>query len=453
MNRRLPSALIPLFVAVTFVMAIFPASSSGQNYQNIRLELQQQQEHARNEIASLQNRIQQFEEQISEASDAYSDMYQQFQNLRNEITLRSEVLRNMESERASILKELEVTQRQIEDLTEDLNTLIENYKSTLTYVYKHGRVPEEVLLFTSASINQMLVRSYYLRRFEEYRQGQARQIGAMQEELRLREEELEDARRRSQQNIAAMQQERSALERRRQVRERKVAELRRDRERLEQRLTASRREAENLEQTLSTLIEEEALARAAEQERLARLEEVRQQRLASAENIRSRREREAQIARYSTPLRESELPSDELLGTIESSFEQQKGRLPWPVPSGVVSAQFGNRVNPVYGTRIDNPGIEILTDAGSEVRAVHDGYVFAVQPIPGFGNCVFVRHGRYITVYGNMSDISVARNRFVREGEVIGRSGDENSLRGTSLFFMIRDQNTNLDPEVWITSR
>ena len=453
MNRRLPSALIPLFVAVTFVMAVFPASTSGQNYQNIRLELQQQQEHARNEIASLQNRIQQFEEQISEASDAYSDMYQQFQNLRNEITLRSEVLRNMESERASILKELEVTQRQIEDLTEDLNTLIENYKSTLTYVYKHGRVPEEVLLFTSASINQMLVRSYYLRRFEEYRQGQARQIGAMQEELRLREEELEDARRRSQQNIAAMQQERSALERRRQVRERKVAELRRDRERLEQRLTASRREAENLEQTLSTLIEEEALARAAEQERLARLEEVRQQRLASAENIRSRREREAQIARYSTPLRESELPSDELLGTIESSFEQQKGRLPWPVPSGVVSAQFGNRVNPVYGTRIDNPGIEILTDAGSEVRAVHDGYVFAVQPIPGFGNCVFVRHGRYITVYGNMSDINVARNRFVREGEVIGRSGDENSLRGTSLFFMIRDQNTNLDPEVWITSR
>lgn len=453
MNRRLPSALIPLFVAVTFVMAVFPASTSGQNYQNIRLELQQQQEHARSEIASLQNRIQQFEEQISEASDAYSDMYQQFQNLRNEITLRSEVLRNMESERASILKELEVTQRQIEDLTEDLNTLIENYKSTLTYVYKHGRVPEEVLLFTSASINQMLVRSYYLRRFEEYRQGQARQIGAMQEELRLREEELEDARRRSQQNIAAMQQERSALERRRQVRERKVAELRRDRERLEQRLTASRREAENLEQTLSTLIEEEAMARAAEQERLARLEEVRQQRLASAENIRSRREREAQIARYSTPLRESELPSDELLGTIESSFEQQKGRLPWPVPSGVVSAQFGNRVNPVYGTRIDNPGIEILTDAGSEVRAVHDGYVFAVQPIPGFGNCVFVRHGRYITVYGNMSDINVARNRFVREGEVIGRSGDENSLRGTSLFFMIRDQNTNLDPEVWITSR
>ncbi len=453
MSRRPLPAILLLFLAAAAAVAVLPASLHAQNYQNIRLELQQQQEEARNEIASLRNQIQRFEEQITEAADAYSDMYERFQNLRNEITLRTAVLQNMEAERASITRELEITLQQIDALTEDLETLIENYKATLTYVYKHGRTPEELMLFTSASLNQMMVRSYYLRRFEEQRQSQARQITAMQEELKTREDELEDARRRSQQNIAEMQQERSALERRRQVQERQVAELRRDRERLEQRLSASRREADLLENTLSHLIEEEAQARAAEQERLARLEEVRQQRLASAENIRSRREREAQIARYSTPVRGSELPSDEVLGTLESSFEQQKGRLPWPVPGGVVSTRFGNRVNPVYGTRIDHPGIEILTEARSEVKAVHDGYVFAVQPIPGFGNCVFVRHGRYITVYGNMSDISVGRNRFVRAGEVIGRSGDEDSLRGTSLFFMIRDQNTNLDPEVWITSR
>jgi murein hydrolase activator len=452
MNLRSRPAILSLLAVAVAVFAI-PVSLYGQNYQNIRQELQQQQEHARNEITSLRSQIERFEVQISEAATAYTDMYGQYQNLRNEIALRSAVLRNMEAERASIQKELEITQQQIDALTEDLNTLIENYKSTLTYIYKHGRVPEEVLLFTSASINQMMVRSYYLNRFEEHRQSQARQITAMQEEMQVRGEELEDARRRSQRNIAAMQQERTALERRRQVQERQVAELRRDRERLEQRLSASRREADNLESTLSNLIEEEALARAAEQERLARLEEVRQQRLASAENIRSRREREAQIARYSAPIQDPALPSDELLGTLENSFEQQKGRLPWPVPGGVVSTRFGNRVNPVYGTRIDHPGIEILTEARSEVKAVHDGYVFAVQPIPGFGNCVFVKHGRYITVYGNMSDIAVGRNRFVRAGEVLGRSGDEDSLRGTSLFFMIRDQNTNLDPEVWITSR
>ncbi len=449
MNRFATLAAAMLFLTVTGS----PTALYGQNYQNIRVELQQQQEHARSEIESLRNQIHRFEEQITQTADAYTSKYEAHQNLRKEIALRNAVLRNMEEERNSIQRELDITRKQIDDLTEDLNTIVDNYKSTLTYIYKHGRIPDELMLLSSASINQMLVRSYYLQRFEEYRQNQARQISELQEELKVRQDELDDARRRSQQNIAEMQQERSALERRRQTQERQVAELRRDRERLEQRLTATRREAGTLEETLSNLIEEEARIRIAEQERLARLEQERLRRLASAENIRSRREREAQIARYSTPVHESQLPAEDLLETLETSFEQLKGELPWPVNSGVVSARFGNRVNPVYGTRIDNPGIEILTEPRSEVRAVHDGYVFAVQPIPGFGNCIFVKHGRYITVYGNMSDITVSRNLFVRKGEVIGRSGDEDSLRGTSLFFMIRELNTNLDPEVWITSR
>ena len=243
------------------------------------------------------------------------------------------------------------------------------------------------------------------------------------------------------------------LEQRKRDQEQQVETLRRDRERLVQRLSATRNEVDNLESTLTELIEEESRIRQAEQERLKRLEEERQRRLASAENIRSRRDREDQVSRFSTPVQPSTLPTEEQLGNLETSFEQLKGELPWPVSSGVISTRFGNRVNPVYGTSINNPGIEIVAEPRSEVRAVHDGFVFAVQPISGFGNCVFVKHGRYITVYGNMSNITVNRNTHVQKGEVIGRSGDENSLKGASLFFMIRDRNNNLDPEIWISSR
>ncbi len=424
----------------------------AQNYQNIRNELEKQQEDARSDIQSLRQQIIGFQDQISEAEDEYSRTYEQFENLQREISLRNAVIRTMEEERASISEELRITQQQIDGLIEDLQTIIENYKSTLSYLYKHGRMPDEVMLLTSSSLNQMLVRSYYLERFEEYRQKQAHQITEMQEELELREKELEDARRRNRENIAETQREREALEERMEERQRQVARLQRDRERLEQRLSATRNEAQNLENTLSELIEEEARIRQAEQERLERLEEERRRRLANAQNIRSRREREAQVERFSRPVEPGERPSETRLQEIEASFEEQKGNLPWPVSSGVVSAKFGNRVNPVYGTSIDNPGVEILTDARSEVRAVHEGYVFAVQPISGFGNCVFVKHGRYITVYGNMSDIDVTRNSFVEKGEVIGTSGDEDSLKGPSLFFMIRDQSTNLNPESWISS-
>lgn len=441
------------FLFLFLIAAFIPFEIKGQNYQNIRLELQKKQENARSDIQSLRRQIIGFQERVSQASDAYTQNYEQVKNLQREITLRNAVIRTLEEEGASIRGELEVTRKQINDLTEDLNTLIENYKSALRYLYKHGRTPDEAILYASGSVNQMLVRSYYLERFDQFRKNQAEQISSLREKLASREEELQDARQRNQNNIREIRNERHRLEEREKEQKQKTALLLRDRDRLEQRLSATKREAQSLESTLSTLIEEEARIRVAEQERLERLEQERLRRLASAANIRSRREREAQVERFSRPVEVSELPSQEALKKLENSFEEKKGNLPWPVSTGTISARFGNRVNPVYGTNIDHPGIEIITEPRSVVRSVHEGYVFAVQPISGFGNCVFLKHGRYITVYGNLSDISVSRNSYVHQGDIIGRSGDEDSLKGAALFFMIRDQNTNLDPEIWITSR
>lgn len=446
-----------LFLILPFCILLYTGILSpvhSQNYQNIRLQLQERQEDARSEIQSLRRQVIRFEDQISEAEDEYTRIYEQYENLQREIALRTAVIRTMEEERASIQQELQVTREQLDDLNRDLNIIIENYKSTLSYLYKHSRMPEEAILLSSASFNQMLVRSYYLQRFEEYRQKQANQITELQNEMEARQEELEDARRRNRANIAETEQEREELERREEEQKRQVARLQRDRARLEQRLEATRNEVENLENTLTELVAEESRIREAEQQRLERLEQERRRRLANAENIRNRREREAQIARFSTPVEEtSEIPAEEELREIETTFEEKKGELSWPVSSRVISARFGNQVNPVYGTSIDNPGIEIVTEPRSDVRSVHPGYVFAVQPISGFGRCIFIKHGRFITVYGNLSEINVERNTFVQEGEIIGSSGDEDTIKGESLFFMIREQNTNLNPEVWFSSR
>ena len=57
-----------------------------------------------------------------------------------------------------------------------------------------------------------------------------------------------------------------------------------------------------------------------------------------------------------------------------------KGQLPLSVKSTTVSKKFGITRNPLYGTRTEHPGINIVTRAGEEVRVVSDGYVFAIQP-------------------------------------------------------------------------
>ena len=117
---------------------------------------------------------------------------------------------------------------------------------------------------------------------------------------------------------------------------------------------------------------------------------------------------------------------------------------------GTITERFGERVHPVFRTRTSHPGIDIAVRSRSPVQVVHDGYVFAVQPFTGFGNVIMVHHGRYKTVYGNLSDVFVSRGQVLKSGDVIGLSGDENSIRGEVLFFMIRDGSNNVNPESWI---
>ncbi|NIT56568.1 MAG: peptidoglycan DD-metalloendopeptidase family protein [Aliifodinibius sp.] len=135
---------------------------------------------------------------------------------------------------------------------------------------------------------------------------------------------------------------------------------------------------------------------------------------------------------------------------IETRFASNKGKLPWPVDSRTIAEHFGNKVHPVYGTKTPNLGIEIVTDAQSSVEAVHEGYVIDVRPIPGYGDVIFVKHGRFITAYGNLSEVMVRKSEVLSKGDILGLSGDEDSPKGESLFFLIRENDKNLDPENWL---
>ncbi len=432
---------IPLVVLIIAFTGMFN-SADGQNFRQIRQELEEQQDQTRQEIESLQGQINSVQQEISETDDAYEQLYQQYQNTQREISLRDALIENKHDERDQLENELEMLQASIEQLREDLEYLIKQYKETLTYVYKHGRTSNLALILSAGSFNKMMVRARYLQEFEEHRRRQARQIEEKQAELRREEQDLEEARERVAENIRETEAEQEAFEQAMSRQEEQIAELQQDRQQLEQRKAAREMEARDLEQTLSSLIEEEMEIQQQEEERRRELMERREQRIAEAENIRG----------SSGESGASAIPAEAELEEISTRFEERKGSLPWPVSDGTISEQFGDRENPLYGTRIYNPGVQISTSSGNEVRAVHDGYVFAVRPMPGYGNTVFVNHGNYNTVYGNLSEVSVSRNTVLEEGDIIGKSGDENTLNGQVLFFMISEGSANhFDPEQWMS--
>jgi murein hydrolase activator len=99
---------------------------------------------------------------------------------------------------------------------------------------------------------------------------------------------------------------------------------------------------------------------------------------------------------------------------------------------------------------MDNPGITISTpNAGTTVKAVFDGEVSAVSNT-GEGMMVMIRHGKYFTVYSNLSGASVSRGDQVRTGQAIGRTAGADDGTGGQLDFMLMIESRNVNPSPWL---
>lgn len=428
-------------------------TASGQDYQERREEILQKQKNTRAEINELNEQISTYEQRLQRTNEKYSSLYEQFENLQRLIALQDEKINRLEREQSQIQEEINITNKSIEDIQQRLDQLIEDYKGTLSYIYKHGQTSELALLFSSSSINQMLIRAFYLQKFNAFRENQADEIRETEEQLKQERERLKEAQSRNEQLLAEIEEEKEQLDQKKQQQESNISLLQQDKKRLQEELNEIQDQKESLNNTLTSLIEEEEKIRQAQVERLRQQEAEREEKLAEAEDIDDDLERAREVARYSAPVEREEFLDDEELREIEQNFAQNKGDLPWPVESSTISEHFGNRRHPVYGTVTPNLGIEIVTDPQEPVKAVHPGYVIAIQPFPGYGDVVLVKHGRFITAYGNLSEISVRDGAILQEGDQIGLSGDQNSTNGESLFFLVRENNDNLNPENWLRDK
>lgn len=443
---------------ITLLLVILSVATSdvliSQDFDRIRNELRQRQAQTNQEIQTLMQLILGYEQQIRESDTRYETLYREFQALEREIAVRDAMISNLQDQGRQIGQQIQILQRDFNTNKAELDRLIENYKQSLTYLYKHGRVPEFAYLFTSGSINQMMVRAYYLRRFEEHRTRQAKQIELVQIELKRKEEEMIAAREDIQKNVEEVRKARAALTDTRTRQNRTITQLQQNRRQMQDKLSQTRRDVENFNRVLNETIAELDRVQRLESERIRQLEAERLRRLAEAQNITDRAEREAAIERYSTPVTSSSaLPSAEAIVTLETSFLASKGKMSWPVAKGVISAPFGEKVHPVYRTRVPNPGLEISTDARSPVHAIHDGYVRMIARAADFENFVMLDHGRYKTIYANLSEITVTENMYIRAGDILGRSGAENSARGTTVVLILKDGIVSLDPAQWIVPR
>jgi murein hydrolase activator len=134
----------------------------------------------------------------------------------------------------------------------------------------------------------------------------------------------------------------------------------------------------------------------------------------------------------------------------EQDFAEQKGRLQPPV-SGKVVISFGQEIPGRFGITTRAHGIGITTEPGAQIRAVYQGRVAYSGYLRGYGNLLIIDHGRqYYSLMSRAGLFLKEKDSEVQTGEIIGTMGEQSQLPAEGLHFEIRHGSEPEDPLSWL---
>lgn len=384
----------------------------------------------------LQDRKKVLLEQIKEMSVLRSKQTQarksvatQIQEINDKIQARTELIRITNQQANLLNQEINGNLRHIDALQKELKQLRKEYAAIIRQSYKNRSSKSQMLfLLSSETFTQGYKRLQYMKQYTEYRKKQSTQIQQKNDELKKINENLVWQRKEKEKILAENKIVQNQL-----TDEKKQQEI----------LIASIRKKENEYEIQIRKKQAQANAIDKEIERLVRI--------AIAE-ANAKTKVEAKTTSTKTSVKK-ETPTIELTPegkTISSNFEANKGKLIWPVARGYKSQGFGTYSDPVYpDVKHNNSGVTIVTAENSDARAIFDGEVSAIIAVPGGNKAVQVRHGNFISIYYNLTDVYVNKGQQVYAKSPLGKIFTDSGGKTEMKFFLYKNT-TKLNPEYWI---
>jgi len=135
---------------------------------------------------------------------------------------------------------------------------------------------------------------------------------------------------------------------------------------------------------------------------------------------------------------------------VSQKFEENRGRLPWPVDKGIITLHFGENKIPgkTKTLTVLSDGLSFETTVGAPVKAVFGGEVRSVFFV-GNNQVVMIRHGKYFTIYGNLNGAVVSKGQIVTTGQVIAKAGINDEGVG-EVTLQLDTETSTINPEPWI---
>ena len=347
--------------------------------------------------------------------------------LRKKIRDRERLIDNISKQTQALNGEIQNTQKSILQLNEEINFLKKEYIQMLRMAQKNKTSANRLLFIFSAKDYSQAYQRYVF--FKQYGQLQKQKMFEIQQKTNELEKKTNElvVKKVNQESLLS-QQEKQKSE-----------------------LTKEQKEKQS---TINSLQKKERQLANQIKEKQARRKKLQNQINAA---IQAEVKRQAQIAAKSKTKDESKTSSKEYVMSatpeeiqLSKDFTSNKGRLPWPTEHGIITSNYGTHPHPdIKGVMIENLGVDIRTKRGSSVRAVFDGEVVRVFTGPNGQKVIILRHGEYMTVYTNLSNVFVSSGNKVKTKQSIGTI-HTNTEDVTEINFQVWKGNNRQNPSTWI---
>lgn len=387
--------------------------------------------------------IEQTNKLLQETSKSAKNSLNRLNLLSKQIQSRKQVIGLLNQELDAIEKDILGLQADIRLLKSQLGQKQANYGKSMRGMYKRRSAQDKLLFILSAeNFGQSLRRMRYLREYAGWQKRQAEEIIAKQQEITAKQRAMEKTRAEKRALLDVRQTESKKLQTEEAAQQAEVKELNKKQSSLKAELKKKQRQAEALNRQIEKQIAEE-IARAEAAAKAAREKAAKGKKQEGNAANGSKEERVAATkGGYAMTKAERQL---------SDNFGNNRGRLPYPVTGRhTVVATFGEQQHAqLKYVRTSNSGIDIQSDPGADARAVFNGVVTRVFVIPGYNNSVIVRHGNYLTVYSNLSQVYVKAGDSVATRQSIGKIYSDPE-EGTVLHFQLWKEKTKLNPLPWL---
>jgi murein hydrolase activator len=451
---RFKKRIKPIIFIVLGFSFLFVCPLSAQKDKNAKTELENKKKRINAEIREINL-------MLSETNAGKKLSMGALLNLNIRLQKRQELINTINAQLNQLNHEIRENESQAEQLKASLTKLKNEYARMIVYAQRNQDAYSALMfIFAAEDFNQAYARLKYMQQYSEFRRKQALEIINTQTQLIAKLNQLKAQKTEKNSLLKTEQTEKNNLSSEKAAKEQVLTELQKKEKELKKELEKKKEDAVQLQLAIKRIIAEEIRrkAEAAEKARKERLladkkakeaREAAEKKKRPADKTVAARSKEPVVTEEKKELYMPEL--NEEAEALSADFANNRGKLPWPVPKGVICEPYGEHEHPaIKGFKMFNNGVEICATKGTQARAVFEGEVTGIAVSPAGGNLVIIRHGEYLSVYSNIDQVLVKTGQKVSVKQVIGTVLYNEEEDKSSMNLQIWKGQKTMDPGGWL---